>query len=429
MNQGNTKQTGQPEYALLIGIDWSSAKHDVWIYNTLSGRQSSRIIKHSPESIREWVFEVQKTCPGQRVAICLEQTKGALIHALLDYEFISLYPINPAVLAKYREAFTPSRAKDDPTDAKLLMELLLKHCDKLKVWRPADEQTRSLSLFNEERRRCVDLRTKLVLRLQALLKGYYPQAMDLLSGNLSSQMACDFIQRWPALDVLKRARPQTIRSFYYAHNYRREDLIAGNLDKISNATALTTDAAIIRVSMISAQALARQIRLTLTLIEEYDEQIQSLFDNHPDAFIFKSLPGAGSILAPRLLSAFGSDRERYADASEIQTYSGIAPVVERSGKQEWIHWRWRCPTFLRQSFHEFANCSRGYSVWAEAHYALQRERGKKHHAAVRSLAYKWQRIIFRCWQDRKPYDEAQYIHALQLSGSPLWPRIQELQGS
>lgn len=429
MDKTNVNQTTTKEYAALIGIDWASEKHDIWLYECDGGKQSHRVIKHTPEALAEWITELRATYQGQPVAISLEQSRGALIHALLGYDFISLYPINPATLAKYRAAFSPSGAKDDPTDAEFLMELILKHRDKFKVWKPDDDNTRILGMLNEERRKSVNLRTKLVLHLQATLKGYFPQSLDLVAGNLTSDLACDFMQKWPTLDVLKRAKPQTVRAFYYGHNYRRGDLIESNLEKIRTATALTNDKAIVTASTITVQVLTKQIRVTNAAIAQYDKEIKVLFRKHPDAFIFESLPGSGEVMGPRLLSSFGTDRDRYADAKEIQAYSGIAPVLERSGKQEWVHWRWGCPTFLRQSFHEFANCSRKFSPWAKAHYELQRERGKKHHAAVRSLAFKWQRVIFKCWKERKPYNEEQYIQALKASGSPLWQRIQTLQSA
>jgi transposase len=427
MDKTDVSEPTEEQYAALIGIDWADEKHDVWVYEVDTGKQSHRVIKHTPEALIEWVAELRTAFQGRPVAIGLEQFKGALISALLGYEFITLYPINPATLAKYREAFSPSRAKDDPSDAELLMELLLKHRDKLKAWKPDDEETRTLGMLNEERRKSVDWRTKLVQRLHALLKGYFPQAIGLLASNLSSDMACDFLQKWPTLDALKRAKPETVRAFYYGHNYRRGDLIEENLEKIRTAVALTEDKAIVTASTITAKVIAKQIRLINAAIEQYDKEIKALYHKHPDAFIFKSLPGSGKSMGPRLLTAFGTDRERFDESIDIQTYSGIAPVTERSGKHEWVHWRWGCPTFTRQSFHEFAGCSRKFSLWAKAYYELQRERGKKHHAAIRALAFKWQRVIFRCWKDRKPYDEERYIQALKANGSPLWPRIQALQ--
>jgi Transposase IS116/IS110/IS902 family len=132
-----------------------------------------------------------------------------------------------------------------------------------------------------------------------------------------------------------------------------------------------------------------------------------------------SLPGSQYKKAPRLVAALGSQRDRYASATEVQKYSGIAPVTERSGKKKWVHFPWACSKFLRQSFHEWAGHSIAQSVWARAYYQQQRERGKEHHAAVRALAFKWIRIVFRCWQDRVAYDETRYLAALAKRGSHL----------
>ena len=131
------------------------------------------------------------------------------------------------------------------------------------------------------------------------------------------------------------------------------------------------------------------------------------------------MPGAGPVFAPRLLAAFGEQRERYASAAAVQKYAGIAPVTERSGKQCWVHWRLQCPTFLRQTFVEWTAQSIPHSYWARAFYEQQRARGSSHQAALRALAFKWIRILYRCWQDRTPYDEAIYLNALKRRGSSL----------
>ena len=129
-----------------------------------------------------------------------------------------------------------------------------------------------------------------------------------------------------------------------------------------------------------------------------------MFGDHRDHQLFESLPGAGKALAPRLLAAMGSDRNRFELAIEIQQLSGIAPVTESSGKSSWVHRRQACPVFLRQTFHEFAKESIKQSAWARAFYDQQRAKGNQHNAALRSLAFKWIRIIFRCWKDSVPYD-------------------------
>jgi hypothetical protein len=112
-------------------------------------------------------------------------------------------------------------------------------------------------------------------------------------------------------------------------------------------------------------------------------------------------------------------RERYGSARDVQSYSGIAPVTESSGKKKWVHFRWACPKFLRQSFHEWAGHSIAQSEWARVFYQQQRHKGKGHHAAVRALAFKWIRVVFRCWKDGVAYDESRYLATLVKRGSPL----------
>jgi len=142
-------------------------------------------------------------------------------------------------------------------------------------------------------------------------------------------------------------------------------------------------------------------------------------DREQDQALFASFPGAGPVCAPRLAAAFGTDRSRWQSATELQSHSGIAPVTERSGKALWIHHRLACPKFVKQTFHEFADQSIRFSQWARAYYDQQRGRGNDHHAALRSLAYKWIRILYRCWKDGTPYDEATYMDALRRHGSSL----------
>ena len=407
------------EYAALIGLDWATEKHDICVWDAATGEVRHQVVAHTPEALAEWLSELQARYPGRRLALGLEQSRGALIYALMGHAFLDLYPINPVTLARYRGAFAPSRAKDDPGDARLLCEILRLHRDKLAVWKPDDEQTRTLGFLNEERRKSVNLRTKLILRLQAALKLYFPQALQWVGADLSAPMACDWLLKWPTLECVQSARPQTVRAFFYAHNCRSAAHIESVLATLATAKPLTTDAAVMAVQPLTVQMLAKQLRLLHHSIVEYDRQIATLFRPHPDAFLFESLPGAGEVIAPRLLTAFGSDRSRHPTAQDMQAYAGIAPVVERSGKDCWTHWRWNCPKFLRQTFHEYAKSSLPYSVWAKAFYELQKSRGKGHNAAIRSLAFKWIRIIHRCWLTRTPYDEGLYLQTLARRGSPL----------
>lgn len=408
----------QEEFGAYIGLDWADRTHVISLRGTDSGKVEHYQLVHKPEALAEWVSDLQRRFPGQRVAVALEQARGAVVHALMGYDFLVLYPVNPKTLAKYREAFSPSGAKDDPTDADLLLELVTLHRDKLRAWLPDDELTRTITLLVEYRRQLVATQTSLSNRLTSLLKLYYPQALA-WAGELTTVQACDFLQRWPTLAQVQQAAPAKLRQFYLAHGCRKADVIEQRLQEIKLAQPLTRDGAVISASVVMVQATTTQLRPLMEAIARMEKQIAELFRQHADHELFSSFPGAGPVLAPRLLAALGADRGRFAAATEVQQLSGIAPVMERSGKTCWVHRRWACPKFVRQSFHEFAGQSIRWSTWARAFYDQQRQRGNGHHAAVRSLAYRWIRIIFRCWQMRVPYCEETYCRALQRRQSPL----------
>lgn len=405
-----------------IGIDWADQHHDVALRAVGSNRTERARIRSTPEALQEWIAEIRRRFPEGQVAIGLEQSKGALMHALLEHEFLLLYPINPASVHSFRKAFASSGAKSDPGDAELVMELLEKHGRRFHPWKPDDEKTRALGRLAESRRKAVDLQTQLTQRLTTELKGYFPQALD-WAGKLTSPMAHDFLRRWPTLHKVQRAQASTLRRFYSTHHCRSAKAIDKRLKQIRTAVPLVRDPAIVDTSVLNVQMLVEQLAALARSIDRYDNEIASLFGDHPDAHLFESLPGSGPVLAPRLLAAFGTDRDRFSTAVELQQYSGTAPVTRASGKKRSVHRRWAAPRFLRQTFHEFAGHSIRYSGWARAYYEQMRERGLAHHAAVRTLAFKWIRILFRCWKSRTPYDEHRYVEALRHRGSPLAQRI------
>lgn len=406
------------EFAAYVGIDWADETHFLSLCEADRGTVERRQLDHKPEALAQWVNELQRRYPGRRIAVALEQSRGALVYALMNYEFLVLYPVNPKALAKFREAFYVSGAKDDPIDSDLLLELVTKHRDRLRSWQPDDELTRTITLLVEHRRDLVDTQTGLTNRLSDLLKLYFPQALG-WAGDLATVQACDFLQRWPSLAKVQQASATKLRQFYSAHGCRKAALIEQRLLQIEAAQPLTKDGAVITASVAMVQATIAQLRPLMIGIKQMDKQIAELFAQHDDHELFSSFPGAGVVLAPRLLSAMGANRSRFASAQEVQQFSGIAPVIERSGKTCFVHRRFACPKFLRQSFHEYAAQSIRWAPWARAFYERQRQRGNGHHAAVRSLAFRWIRIIFRCWQNRSPYSEETYQQALLKRGSQL----------
>ena len=329
-----------------------------------------------------------------------------------------LFPVNPLPLATYREAFPPSRAKDAPTDAELQVEILLKHRDKRTPLTPPSPTRRALAQLVESRRRLVGDKVRLTHRRTSALKHYFPHALRWVDAN-DTPLFCDFLRRWPPLKAAQLARRSTLAAFFRAHHVRSAALIASRLQAIKSATALPTDDGVLTPNALLGQALVAPLRVPLQGSADVEKAIAPPAQGHPDFPLFDALPGAGAVLAPRLLGAFGEQRARYTTADALQKYAGIAPVTERSGKKSWGHWRLQCPKFLRQTFVEWAAESIRHAFWAQVYSQQQRDKGKAHQAAVRALAFKWMRLLYRWWQDRTPYDASVYLQALHRRSAPL----------
>jgi len=414
-----------PAIVAWIGLDWADQKHDVCLQAVGSTDVEHTVVEQKPEALHAWVAELHRRFPHGPVALALEQSRGSLFYALMNYEFLRLYPIPPKALADYRRALYPSGGKDDPTDAQLLLEFLRKHPERFRPWVADDVETRQLALLNEHRRSLVDDRTALTNRLTALLKGYFPEALR-WAEDLRRPLAWDLLAQFPSLERAQQASRLEVLKLYRVHTRRSPEQLEALCDEIRTARPLTTDRAILESSVLMVEILVEQLRALAAGIERVDKQLGNLFAAHPDRPIFQSFPGAGKALAPRLLAAWGSDRKRFATAANMQCFAGPAPVTVRSGKSKWVHRRFAGPTFLGQTFHEFAAQSRLKSPWAQAYYQQMRDKGVDHHPAVRALAFKWVRIMFRCWQDRAPYNEARYQQALKRRGSPVATTLSRL---
>ena len=406
-----------PNFAALIGLDWGDKSHAIALA-CADGQREQLSLEHSAEALHRWLQQLQQRFGAGPVALAFEHHTGPLLHVLVQYPWLTIYPIAPVTSALYRQTWKPSGASDDGPDALAILDLLEHHRDKLRPLVLDELLTRKLAGLVEARRSGVDTRSSVTNQLRSVLKSYFPQALELAGKNLASPMALDFLTKWPDLISLKAARPATIQSFFYRHNLRRPERLKERLEVIAQAMALTTDEAIISVATAQVALLVEQLRVLQKHIAKFDDAIKKAFVQHPDASLFGQLPGAGPAMAPRLVVAFGDDRGRYPSATSFQQYAGVAPVREKSGKREWIHWRWNAPVFLRQTLVEWAGQTVIWCPWAADFYRAMEKRGKNRQTILRALAFKWVRILWRCWQERTPYDEAKYLAAMKKRNSP-----------
>jgi len=401
-------------------MDWGDTTHSFAWQKTDNAKLHRGTLPATPEALHDWLEQLHEACGGRPVALAIEAGRNGLLHALFEHaSWLTIYPIHPATSARFRLAFAPSGAKDDAPDAETILALLRQHRDRLTPFAPDTPAARELTALVEQRRHAVDERTALVNQLISLLKRVYPQALTLAGEDLAAPLTLAFLRRFPSLCAAKKAGASRLRAFYRRHNVRSDERIEQRVAMVTSARPITRDEAILRPAALELARLLDLIEMLARHVTAYDEAIAKAFATHPKAEIFASLPGAGPVLAPRLLALFGEREERYPDAASLQKYAGVAPVRERSQGRLWVHWRWAAPKFLRQTLVEWAGQTVPRCTWAKEHYLRQKAAGKGHHAILRSLAFKWVRILWRCWKDNVPYDDARYLAALSNRRSPL----------
>src|ERR1022692_4400541 len=210
-------------FTAFVGIDWADAKHDICVQAAGSSAREFACIAHEPSQIESWSCSLRERFGGL-VAIALELSKGPIVYALQKYDFIVLFPINPATLARYRQAFKPSGAKDDPTDAVLALVLLVRKRDKFTPLQPQGAPMRALVYLVEQRRQLINDKLRFTNRLGNALKQYYPQALAWFEQR-DTPLFCDFLVRWPTLAQVKRAHKAGLERFFWNHNVRYANVV------------------------------------------------------------------------------------------------------------------------------------------------------------------------------------------------------------
>ena len=408
----------EPTFAALAAIDWGSQNHSWAISLPDRVTVKTGVLENKPEAVELWASALRREFPTGRIAVAIEQKRGAVIYMLSKYDHLVLYPVPPSMSARYRDAFRPSGAKDDPTDAVLLLDLLRRHREHLRPLTQDTPETRLLRCLVYDRRKFVQQKVRLVQQLTDTVQQYFPQLRTWFA--LDTPLVYALLRRWPTLPQLQRAHPGTLKRFFLDQGCRDDDLIASRIQSIHAAVAATEDTAVIEKCTRKTATLLTLLATLREQIASYDKRIAEVTANHPDTPIFASFPGAGAATVPRLIAAFGTCREDWNSAVEMQRFSGIAPVLRRSGKTSFVAMRRACPKFLRQTFHELAGQSIPHSPWAKAYYQHHLQ-GKKenHHRAVRALAYRWIRVLYRCWKERSLYDERLLLEAQRRRNSPL----------
>jgi transposase len=393
---------------LYTGIDWSEKKHDVVFMNEQGAAIARGTIPHTADGFLQ--LDRMRTSLGvapRECMVALETAHNVLIDFLWSRRYEQVYVIPPSMTKSNRGRFGASRARTDQSDALLLAEILRTDRSRLYPWHPDTLLTRQIrakvSLHTYLTRQVVSMSN----RMRAVLLRYYPAAPEMFS-SLQTQVALSFIQSYSTPQAAADLTFDTLQAFAEQHSYGRTAKLREYFARLQGPHPQAT-AETVQVYQDEAVRLAT---LLLDLIRAKlvaKREMKRLFDQHPDAFIFDSLPGAGEILAPSLLTKFGDDRARFPSADSVQALAGTCPVTDSSGKRKVVRFRRACDREFRKVAQNWAVASLPESVWANAYWHQVRPRCRTKSHAYRCLANRWLSIAWAIWQKRERYDETYHL--------------------
>jgi transposase len=401
-------------------VDWARGHHDLCVVDAAGAIAFELRIDDTPEGwaqVREKIAAL-KTSDGSPavVGFAIETSSGPAVERLLEAD-LPVFPLNPKAAERYRDRKAPSGSKSDRLDAFCFADALRTDGHGWRPLRPQDPLTHELRLLCRDEITHIVQRTALTNQLQAALNEYYATALAAFD-DWTASGAWEFIIAFPTPHQLASAGKRKHEKFLHTHKLYRPETCKKRLELFRAADrAASPNPAVTAAKSLLAVSLAKQLRTLQMQLDEYRTRINELFGKHPDRDLFGSLPGAGEKLAPRLLAEMGADRQVFADPEALQCYAGAAPVTQTSGKTRRVLFRHACNTVLRSTVHLWVDRSRAKCPWADTYYWHKREQGMSHSAALRCLAMRWLKIIWKMWVERKPYDGDRHLRDQLKHGS------------
>jgi transposase len=410
-----TESTSWPgPFQHLVGFDWGKEKHVVHVLDPTGATRLELSFSHSTEGWRQFREGLQKLGPPETAAVAIETNCGLVVEQLLDLG-VAVFPVAPVQTKGFRDRKGPSGAKDDRRDAYCLADALRTDGSAWRRLRPDEPLVQELKALCRDEITLIEKRVALYHELSAALAQTYPTVLEAFDVTLPPVL--DFLVQFPTAAELTRKGKRAWQKFLHSHRMGEPKSVEHRIAIFAAAPNWKASAPAVKAKARLVAALVAQIRLLNTQLGEYRAQIEALFKSHGDSGIYDSLPGVGPKLGPRLLAFIGSDRSRFDSPQSLQCFAGTAPVTEASGQRRWVHFRRGCDKNLRATMHLWAEHTiRGKCAWASAYYQAKRAT-MSHTCAVRALAQRWLKIVWKLWQTGTTYDEAVHTRNQVAHGS------------
>lgn len=391
---------------VFVGVDWAEAHHDVCVVNEGGRVLGKGRVPDGLEGVRR-IHELVgiHAAEAEQVVVGIETDRGLLVGALLAAGY-RVYAINPLSASRYRERHVTSRAKSDPGDAKMLADLVRTDRHNHREVAGDSELAEAVKVLARSHQDLVWSRQRFVNRLRNTLREFYPAALEAFGADLDAPDALAVLERAPTpwqgrqLSLAKiagalrkggRERNIEVRASQIQAALRTEQLQAA--PKVSSAYSFVVQS--------SVSVLANMNRE----LAQLESELSKSFKGHPDAEIYLSLPGLGTVLSARVMAEFGDDPNRFNHPKSRKAYAGTAPITKASGTRQVVLARVARNRRLADACYLWAFSSLTRSIGARRYYDLLRGRGQTHHQALRALANRWVGILHGCLRYRSTYSE------------------------
>ena len=391
------------------GVDWAADKHDVLVADEAGEELLAATFAHDEKGLRALCRALVRL---KVKLVAIERPDGLLVERLLDAG-LRVLALHPNQVAATRARFRVSGGESDRFDAFVLCELARTDSHRFRVLEPDGDETKALRALTRAREDLVHARVALTNQLRAELERFWPGPIGLFS-DLHSQISLAFLERYPSPGDVRGLGEQRLAAFLARQHYPGGQKPAQLLAKLRRAPEGRVGEAELAARRALVLALVAALQPLVAQIKQLNEQIATALREHPDGEIFTSLfrDPRSVVTAAELLAEIGDCRNRYPTRDALAADAGQAAVAVESGKRKTAAFRWGCNKRLRGAFCTLADSTRHWHPWAADRYAAARARGHDHPRALRTLGRAWCRVVWRCWQDRTPYDPARH-RALQ----------------
>lgn len=391
------------------GVDWASEAHEVCISD--EGKVAERF--SAPHDERGIARLAARLTRAGIARVAIERPDGILVERLLaaDLEVLAIHP-NQVKAARPR--FAVAHGKSDRFDAYVLAELARTDAHRFRVLVPDSDETKALRALTRTREDMVAARVELANQLRAQLAAFWPGA--LIFADVDSPISLAFLRRCPTPADAKGLGPKRLAGFLARHRYSGRRSPTELLERMRSAPAGRTGELEAEARRAAVLGLVGALEPIVAEIRELTSQIRGALAAHPDAALFAPLfrDAKTAICPATLIAELGDCRERYPSEGAMAADAGMSPVALESGKLRVATFRRACDKRLRLAVATLADSTRHWHPWAREVYARARARGQDHPHAIRTLGRAWIRVLWRCWQDRVPYDPARHGNFGQL---------------